>query len=203
VLGACYALLGAATVFFVLNVRWVREHPRPAPAPEGGVRATRRWEPRAVGGPVYSDKATAAYVIEHARDGDVLVFTRLSRAAIDYYLRRSPSPKTFTRISFPGEVERHPGWMDRAKLLARPEALEAEAVSALERLRQRLHDGRSDAVWVFCKRNEAIGEILTARLDADLALRETLDLRGSQYNQVLVYTQRTRRGGRPTTRRGS
>lgn len=134
----------------------------------------------------YSDRLTTEYLIEHANNDDILIFTSLSQAAIDYYLRLMKPNKDFIEISFPSEIESHLGWRDINRMLKRKDELESEAESVVNRIDTLVKDSDTK-IWLFYGSDIEIGEILKGRLDTYFSLREEKDLRGPYYNKILVY----------------
>ncbi len=102
-----------------------------------------------------SDRAAAAYLLEHAATGDAVIFAGLSGPAIQYYLRRGTVPLD-VRV-YPAEQERHPAWIDPSRLS--PDALEAEAAALAGSFRGRV-------VWLVGTEGDPVAERLRARLAA-------------------------------------
>jgi|SRR5579871_187527 len=128
------------------------------------------------------DRATAAFIAQHAAGGDAVVFTSLTRATGDYYFQRLGAEKRFVEASFPAELDQHPGWRDDAAMLEHPEALEAEA----ERLAFYL---RGKRVWLYYGYDAEVSGFLKRRLDAELRLEAAYPLSGPFHTQLLVYGQ--------------
>jgi uncharacterized membrane protein len=137
--------------------------------------------------PGQSDRATAEYLLQHAAPGDCIVFTNLTRPAADYYFRRYGQSGRFSEISFPEELERHPGWLDRAALVSRPAALAAEAGRATGLLAAAAQSGKR--IWMY-NGLPGVSDFLKSNLDARLALAERHDLRGPFHRELLVYAAR-------------
>jgi hypothetical protein len=72
------------------------------------------------------NRSLATYLIQSTRDKDVVIFTSLTRMPIDYYLAQSGSRKLF-EVSFPAEIDKHPGYEGRARDASRRVELESEA----------------------------------------------------------------------------
>ena len=132
-----------------------------------------------------SDKATAQFLLSHAQPGDALVFTSLSRTAVDYYLHRAHAESRFVEIGFPRENEAHIGWRDATATGQRGVMLRAEAAAVVERLK-----GLDGRVWVLYGYDPAVSGILKEQLDAGLALQRTYAEPGPFHTGVLEYSQR-------------
>lgn len=134
----------------------------------------------------YSDRLTTEYLVRHADNNDILIFTSLSRAAVDYYLRLMKPNKDFIEISFPLEIASHLGWEDINGMLSRKPELENEANSIVSHI-DTLVKNNDTKIWLFYGANTEIGGILKNRLDIRFSLKAEEDLRGSFYNRILVY----------------
>lgn len=134
----------------------------------------------------YSDRLTSEYLVEHTDNNDILIFTSLSRASIDYYLRLLKPGRSFTKISFPAEISTHLGWIDYKTLSNQKHNLENEADDILAFL---LEESPLDQyrIWLFYGFNTEIDGILKDRLDKYFYLYAELDLQGSFYNKVFIY----------------
>jgi hypothetical protein len=130
-----------------------------------------------------SDKATAQFLLDHAHPGDALIFTSLSRPAVDYYLHRAHAESRFVEIGFPRENAAHIGWRDATATGQRAVLLRAEAAGVVERLKGL--DGRT---WVLYGYDPAVSGILKEHLDAALALRRTYEEPGPFHTAVLEYS---------------
>jgi hypothetical protein len=130
-----------------------------------------------------SDKATAQLLLRNAQPGDALIFTSLSRPAVDYYLRRYHAESRFVEISFPRENGVHIGWRDATAAGQRGAMLRAEATGVIDRLRE-LH-GRT---WLLYGYDPAVSGILKAQLDGSLTPRGTHGEPGPYHTSVLEYS---------------
>lgn len=137
----------------------------------------------------YSDKATAKHLLQHARHNDILVFTSLSRPAVDYYLQLIEPDNHVRKISFPLETASHPGWIDAESMLRKKELLEMEADSIIDDILNGNMSG-NNRIWLLYGSDKEIGGIVKERFDRHLVLSEKMELRGSFYNKVLVYKKR-------------
>jgi hypothetical protein len=129
-----------------------------------------------------SDKATAQFLLRHAHPGDALIFTSLSRPAVDYYLHRAHAESRFVEISFPRENGVHVGWRDATATGQRGVMLRVEAQGVIDRLREL--DGRA---WVLYGYDPAVSGILKERLDGSLILLKEEFMPGPFHIVVLEY----------------
>jgi len=132
--------------------------------------------------PGSSDKATAQFLLDRAHPGDALIFTSLSRPAVDYYLHRAHAESRFVEISFPREDGVHLGWRDATATGRRAVLLRAEAEGVIDHLREL--DGRA---WVLYGYDPAVSEILKGQLDDSLTLRGKDLIPGPFHTVVLEY----------------
>ena len=135
--------------------------------------------------PKYSDKLTSEYLMANAHEKDILIFTSLSRPAIDYYLLLKGRGKHFVKISYPSELAIHPAWRDVRKMLNNRNVLEKEAEDIVARVDDSITD--SSKVWLFYGDDPEINQILKKKLDKQFSLIATRDLQGTSFTQVLIY----------------
>jgi mannosyltransferase len=133
-----------------------------------------------------SDRATTHYIAQHAEPGDVIIFTSLSRTAVDYYLHRFHAAGRFVEISFPDEIRTHPGWRDTRAMLQRRDRLALEAAQVMTTLED-LTRGGERRIWLFYGMDRPVSDILKEQLDRQFTLQEQKDLQGSLYDRVLIY----------------
>jgi hypothetical protein len=95
------------------------------------------------------NRAMATYLSQTANNGDVVIFTSLTRLPIDYYLERSPITKDILQTSFPAEIDEHPGYEGRIRDAGRRAELEIEARDLVERIAAMQFPGRPRRVFVF------------------------------------------------------
>jgi len=134
-----------------------------------------------------SDKATADYIVQHAAPGDCIVFTNLTRATADYYFRRAGAAARYCETSFPEELDRHAGWLDRAALLRHPDALAQEAARTAARLAAAAQTGKR--IW-FYDGLPGVSDVLRSNLDAVLQPAGRYELSGPFHRRLLVYAAR-------------
>ena len=136
--------------------------------------------------PRQSDRYTAAFIRDHARKNDVLVFTSLSRVAVDYYLKQYGYGEYFREMSFPLEIDHHPFWRDVSVMLRNRHLLEVEAERAVETWKQAaVRDGST--IWVLYGGDLPVSEILKQQLDRRLTLEQELGLQGPFHSSILKY----------------
>jgi hypothetical protein len=99
---------------------------RPLTIPVGGVRQKFR--------PEGSDRELAARVVDRWGPGDVILCTSLTRASLEYYLRRAGIQANL--LSFPRDTAEHLGAQNDARWLADRPALAREAAEVMAQARQ-------------------------------------------------------------------
>ena len=132
-----------------------------------------------------SDRTTAQFLLSHAAPGDAIVFTSLTRAAADYYFRRSHAADRFVEISFPAETAQHLGWLDLGFSPDRRGRLETEAAAIVSRLQQLEAAGRK--VWMYDGYARQVSSVLKLKLDAANAPPHVYPLRGPYHQRILAY----------------
>ncbi|HHT9124907.1 MAG TPA: glycosyltransferase family 39 protein [Candidatus Brocadiia bacterium] len=144
----------------------------------------------------YSDKSTTKYLITHAHDNDIIIFTGWSRAGIDYYLRLMKPNNTFTTLSFLSDTDK------------RKHVLESKVdnfVRYLDTLiiKNKVTIKNNDTkIWLLYGCNPEVGNILKNRLDTRFFLSREINLRKlfhpfnnnytsfeghTYYNKIFVY----------------
>lgn len=86
------------------------------------------------GSAICDSQGIATYLSQTANDGDVVIFTSLTRLPIDYYLERTPTTRKLFETSFPAEIDSHPGFEGRINDPARQAALEREAQELVDKI---------------------------------------------------------------------
>jgi mannosyltransferase len=132
-----------------------------------------------------TDRATVEFLLAHARPGDAVVFTSLTRAAADYYLRRAGAARKFIEISFPMENARHPGWTDPSAAVHRRSAFEAEASEIVLRLRSVTSSG--GRIWFYYGVDRRTADILKDRFEVNFAREADRPLSGPYHRGLLTY----------------
>jgi uncharacterized membrane protein len=80
------------------------------------------------------NRQMASYLNQTAKDGDVVIFTSLTRLPIDYYLERTPITIRLFETSFPAEIDQHSGYEGRVNDPDRKALLEHEAQSLIDNI---------------------------------------------------------------------
>jgi hypothetical protein len=128
-----------------------------------------------------SDRRASEELIPRLTSGDTVIFTGLSRASLEYYLRRAGRSDAVNLVSYPSVNAGHLGWDDTR---VGPATLEAEAAMIVERLRS----GRPpQRVWVVAGRNDGANRVLAARLNAQFGPPEVFNWRGAFFSAVVAY----------------
>jgi hypothetical protein len=140
-----------------------------------------------------SDKSAAQFLLRLAKPGDVLIFTSLSRPALDYYLRRANAGSRFTEIGFPQENSIHLGWGSTSVDDPRRRSLQAEAENDVSRVAISLSGGEARA-WVLYGYDGTVSRVLRDELDRRLSFQRQISLVGPYYLSVLEYAAALPRG---------
>ena len=136
--------------------------------------------------PGQSDVYTAKYIAQHAQRGDVVVFTSLSRPAVDFYLKRFGCTECFREVSFPSEMDSHPFWRDVPKMLENRPSLEAEAARSVAEWNQLTsRDGTS--IWMLYGYDTRVSSILKEQMDHHFSLEQRLDIYGPYHDSLFKY----------------
>ncbi len=133
-----------------------------------------------------SDQSAAQFIMRAAKPGDILIFTSLSRAALDYYLHRAHAESRFTEIGFPAENSVHLGWGSLVADGQRRPELQAEAAADVSRMTG-LVAGSGARAWLLYGGSAAVTEILKNEMDQRLHLERRMPLVGPYYKELLEY----------------
>jgi hypothetical protein len=125
-------------------------------------------------------------VAASARCGDTLVVGGLALSEVEYYLRQFGAPDCIARLTFPQDTASHPGWIDSAGLAGRRAELAREA----QQLATELAGHPGARVWLFggTDYGQEQTPLIQRELDRQLSYRVTLDLIGSFFKWVRVYS---------------
>jgi len=133
------------------------------------------------------NRQMAVYLSQTAEDGDVVIFTSLTRLPIDYYLERTPDAKRLFEISFPAEIDLHPGYEGSFRNPARQAALEIEAKILVDKIGSM----PMKRIFFFHGFHPEIDSIVERHLRGQFELQKAQAMRcsdGSPYfNEVSVY----------------
>ncbi|HZI51716.1 MAG TPA: glycosyltransferase family 39 protein, partial [Terriglobia bacterium] len=131
----------------------------------------------------HSDRRTAEFIVSNVPRGDVLVFTSLSRLAIDYYLQRFGCGDCFREISFPSEIDRHPSWRSLATDPATREAHASEARQIVDAWRK----SGSKSVWLLYGADTEISRTLKDEIEKHYVMEQEIPLQGPYHFAILRY----------------
>jgi len=133
---------------------------------------------------VCDNREMSAYLSQTASDGDVVIFTSLTRLPIDYYLERTPTNRKLFETSFPAEIDRHPGYEGSIRDPARKAALEREAQSLIDQIGAMQSSEHTKRIFFFHGFHPEIDAIVEQQL------RERFELlpgQGVQCGEVSPY----------------
>jgi hypothetical protein len=141
-----------------------------------------------------SDRAATLQLCRGADSEDTLVFTGLTRAGVEYYVRRFGCERSLALLSVPSDTAEHLGWVRQAG----PEELRVEAEKIVTRFSQ---EGTGDhKLWLIPAHGRGLDQkVLTEVFDRDLGTSIRLPLRGSFFDEALIYTHKNaaQKGTRP------
>jgi uncharacterized membrane protein len=95
------------------------------------------------------NREMATYLSRTANEGDVVIFTSLTRSPIDYYLERTPATRKLFETSFPAEIDQHPGYEGRIRDPGRRAALDREAQSLVDEIATMQSPARTRRIFFF------------------------------------------------------
>lgn len=98
---------------------------------------------------ICDNRAMATHLSQTANDGDVVIFTSLTRLPIDYYLERTPTTRKLFETSFPAEIDEHPGYEGRISDPGRRAKLEREARELVDKIAAMQFPGRARRIFFF------------------------------------------------------
>ena len=131
-----------------------------------------------------SDKTATLQLCRSAGPRDMLVFTGLARAGVEYYLWRFGCGRDLVLLSVPADTADHLGWVRRTGT----DDLRAEGEGIAQRFMQETQgDGK---LWLIPAHGRQDQKVLTDVFDRDLGASTRLPLRGSFFDEVLIYTRK-------------
>ena len=130
------------------------------------------------------NRQMATYLNQSANDGDVVIFTSLTRLPIDYYLERTPTTRKLFEVSFPAEIDQHPGYEGRINDTGRRADLEREAESLVDKIATVHSSERTRRIFFFHGFHPEIDAILKQQLRARF---ELLSGEGMQCGEASPY----------------
>jgi hypothetical protein len=129
-----------------------------------------------------SDKPAAEQLIQRIHPGDSVIFTGLSRASIEYYLRLSHRGEGVALLSYPTENADHLGWdatnYHRASLDAEAARLAGELSASSA--------GKPVRIWVVSGTKPG-DHVLFDQMEKHFALLEVLPVPGAFFTEIVVF----------------
>ncbi len=135
----------------------------------------------------YPVRQSLQAIAPQLRCSDQLIVSGITLSEVRYYARRLRLPNCIVIQAYPSEQEVHPGWMDVPTLLQDKERLQQEATA----LAQQAAASSSGRVWLFDNTTRyglEVASVVKSALNHWLQLEQTLNLGGSYFDSVLVYT---------------
>jgi len=133
------------------------------------------------------NRSLSTYLIQNTHDNDVVIFTSLTRMPIDYYLAQTQSRKLF-EISFPSEIDRHPGYVGRISEPSRRSEFEAEARDLTTKIQAMKKENPNLRVFFLHGFNPEMDELLEKELKASFQVlpdQEVHCANGSPYLKTI------------------
>jgi hypothetical protein len=130
------------------------------------------------------NRSVADYLNQTVIDGDVVIFTSLTRLPIDYYLQRADTNSKLFETSFPAEIDKHPGYEGRINDPARRAAIELEAEELVDRIGKMQSSNQNLRIFFFHGFRPQIDSILKQRIDKQF---ELLPGQGVQCDETSIY----------------
>jgi hypothetical protein len=130
------------------------------------------------------NRQMAVYLTQTAHDGDVVIFTSLTRLPIDYYLERTPGTRKLFETSFPAEIDQHPGYEGSIRDPRRKAALEREAQSLIDKIAAMQSSERTKRIFFFHGFHPEIDAVVEQQLRERF---EMLSGQGVQCGEVSPY----------------
>jgi Dolichyl-phosphate-mannose-protein mannosyltransferase len=95
------------------------------------------------------NRATADYLYRATKDGDVVIYTSLTRFPIDFYLPRAQGNRNLFETSFPAEIDNHPGYEGSITDPRRRAALDGEAQQLVDKIVEMRSSGDDLKIFFF------------------------------------------------------
>jgi len=134
------------------------------------------------------DRKIVSDILTEINTNETVITTDLSFATMNYYFLHLKNGQNFTLISFPQEIEDHPGWKNFEKMLQNKNSYEAEARDLVTSLKSKEKEQR---IFVIYKQGNKINEILYNELKNNFELVETREIpQPSQpmwFDEILIF----------------
>jgi hypothetical protein len=113
-------------------------------------------------------------LLEQISNNDVVIFTGLSRPPFDYYFPRfNVLNKTFRKVSFPAEMEKHPVYQNMAAMAQETNRFKQEALDLIIWLKEE----ESKSIWLVYDQDNPISLLLFSELQNNFSLINDADFR--------------------------
>ena len=135
----------------------------------------------------YPVRQSLQAIAPQLRCSDQLIVSGIALSEVRYYARRLRLADCIVIQAYPREQEIHSGWMDIPTLLQDQDRLQQEAAA----LAQQAAASSSSRVWLFdntTRYGMEVAAVVKSALNRRLQIEETLELGGSYFDSVLVYT---------------
>ncbi len=136
------------------------------------------------------NRKIAVYLAQTATDGDVVIFTSLTRFPIDFYLQTQSNRNLF-ETSFPAEIDKHPGYEGSITDPRRRAALLREAEELMDKIAKMHLSGSSRRVFFFHGFRPELDSLVEERLRERFELLPDLGVQcvgtSSYFKELSVY----------------
>ncbi|MFC1566984.1 tetratricopeptide repeat protein [bacterium] len=140
--------------------------------------------------PKFNSNLGTSFLLENADKDDIIIFTSLSRGAVEYYLKKRNSQDKFIRMSFPSEIDEHLGWRNINLTEDIKKKYELDATNILHRLKKYTAE-KDRKIWVFHGYDTNVSTILIKQLNAEFKFIEQFKGKGvdagSFFTSILLY----------------
>jgi hypothetical protein len=137
--------------------------------------------------PGHPNQAAADVLSLRAADDDIVVFTSLSQAVLQYHLRHVDTPRRFVWLSFPPSTQRHRGWIDVAALERDPDGLERDAEQLAVQLDALMNEPPQRSVWLVDGYSPRLDEAVRGALGRHLVEVHHDPFHGSFFEELSQY----------------
>lgn len=145
-------------------------------------------EKRTIESYAIDDRTIAEDLLGDMQNGDFIVFTGLSRPTFDYYLPKlNPEKKEYREISYPAELEAHPGY----EIIGDMMKDETELNRQLGGIVSEAGAQKPENIWVINSSTNPVNKLMRDKFDGEFELAETRRIGAGasplHYDEILRY----------------
>jgi len=130
-----------------------------------------------------SDQHAAEELMQRIHPGDSVIFTGLSRASVEYYLRLRHRAQEVALFSYPAENAEHLGW-DATR--TRGASLGAEAATLTSQLAA-TSAGKPVHIWVVAGMHRSANDVLFGQMEKHFSFLRVLPFRGAFFAGIVEF----------------